>query len=319
MSPTIPLSLQPIVSAIRAAFTTNLGLKALSLMFALSLVAYHRAQQDEQQRTIPVGVVLRLPEESARRELMSTIPANVHITVRGAARTIDSMLQGGMPPVELDLREGTSQRVTFEFGMFTLPHGVELKVIDPVALDLEWEDVITREIPVQSPITGNVAEGYEKGEVVVDPKSVVVKGPRSLVEVMQFARLAAFDVSGKTNGLYRHPIALDPPPTRVSYVGANSATVTVEIRRRTVHEKFPNLRVEVVGGTRVMVKPSSVDVTVRGPPEVIAGLRTALVVPRVDIAAVVAGKPHGSAVLPLAVDLANAESEIQPPSVLVTW
>jgi len=313
------LILQPVFSTLRAALTTNLGLKGLSLLFALSLVLYHRAQQDEQQRTIPVGVVLRLPEENARRELMTPIPAAVHITVRGAARTIDSMLQGGMPPVELDLRDGNIQRVSFESGMFTLPHGVELKVIDPAALDLEWEDVITREIPIQSPITGNVAEGYEKGEVVVDPKTVGVKGPRSLIEVMQFARLAAFDVSGKTDGLYRHPIALDPPPARVQFIGGGSATVTVEIRRRTVHEKFPNLRVEVVGGTRVLVKPSSVDVTVRGPPEVIAGLRTALVVPRVDISAATAGKPHGSAVVPLTVDLAKAEAEIQPPSVLVTW
>lgn len=312
-------SLEPIVAALRAAFTANLGLKGLSLLFALGLVAYHRAQQDDQQRTIPVGVVLRLPEEKANRELMTTVPASVHITVRGPARTLDNMVQGGMPPVELDLRDGRSPRASFDEALFTLPHGVELKVVDPVALELEWEDVITREIPIQSPITGNVAEGYEKGEVVVDPKTVTVRGPRSLVEVMQFARLAAFDVSGKTNGLYRHPIALDPPPARVKYLGVGSATVTVEIRRRTVHEKFPNLRVEVVGGTNVSVKPYSVDVTVRGPPEVIAGLRAELVVPRVDVNEATKDTPHGSAVLPLKVDVADAEAAVQPPTVLVTW
>ncbi|HTM44246.1 MAG TPA: YbbR-like domain-containing protein [Polyangiaceae bacterium] len=311
-------SLEGLLAWGRAAFTQNLGLKGLSLVFALGLVAYHRVQQDEQQRTIPVGVVLRLPDDSAKRALMTTVPANVHVTVRGAEHELDAMLQAGVPPVELDLRSGYVARVNLEPGMFTLPHGVELKVIDPVALDLEWEDVITREIPIQSPITGNIADGYEKGEVLVEPKTIGVQGPRSLVEVMQFARLAAFDVSGKTNGLYRHPIALDPPPAGVRYVGESNATVAVEIRRRTMHEKFQNLQVEILGG-RAMVKPSTVDVTVRAPQEVIAGLRSALVVPRVDIAAAVQGSAHGSAVLPVVVDLANADAEIQPPTVLVSW
>ena len=49
-----------------SAFTENLGLKLLAFTFALGLFAYQRFGEDNQQRTIPVGVVLRLPPESSK-------------------------------------------------------------------------------------------------------------------------------------------------------------------------------------------------------------------------------------------------------------
>ena len=48
---------------LRLALTENLGLKALSLAFALGLFFYQKGQQDQQQRTVPVGVVMRLLDD----------------------------------------------------------------------------------------------------------------------------------------------------------------------------------------------------------------------------------------------------------------
>ena len=75
---------------LREAFTENLALKALSLVVALGLAAYSRGQLDRTQRTVPVGVVLRLPPESKHRELMTQVPANVDVTA-------PRWLSGGIP------------------------------------------------------------------------------------------------------------------------------------------------------------------------------------------------------------------------------
>jgi hypothetical protein len=72
----------------------------------------------------------------------------------------------------------------------------------------------------------------------------------------------------------------------------------------------------------VKTEPAGVDVTVTGTPEVINGLRDEMVVPRVDIGAApqeLRDQHHGSTVLPVHVDLARVEIEIQPPSVTVIW
>lgn len=309
---------------LREAFSANVGLKALALAFAIGLFAYQRSQEDIQQRTFPVGVVMRLPPDSAKRELMTQIPASIHVTLRGSSRALDRLTQTSIPPVELDLRDGQRELVTFEAKMFDIPPDVDVTIIDPPSIELEWQDVVMRQVPLQAAITGKPAEGFVvKGEPEVDPKEITVRGPASLVEVMQFVRLAAFDVSGLTEGIYRRPIAIDAPPNRASYIGPRNATVTVTIARRVTEARFPKRPVEVVGVPGGVITPRTVDVTVIGPPEVVRALRPEQIVPRVDLSKVpgldLDKQKHGSTTAKVSVDIAQADAEIQPPSVNVKW
>lgn len=315
-----------LLQALVPAFTENLGLKLIAMTFALGLFAYQHSREDQQQRTIPVGVVLRLPPDSAKRELMSPIPASVHVTVRGGARSIDRMIASGIAPVELDLRDGNTDRVSFEAEMFTVPLDVEVGIIDPPSIELDWQPVITRSIPVQAAITGKTAEHFVvKGDLKVDPTHVTVEGPAALVEVMQFARLSAFDVSGLTEGEYRRRIAIDDPPHRVRYVDPKSPrpAVTVVIARRVSEQLFSNRPVEVIGVANGKANPRTVDVTVIGPPEVIRSLKPEQVVPRVDLTAAkdinLAEQKHGSATLTVEIEISDAEVKCQPPRVNVRW
>jgi hypothetical protein len=140
---------------------------------------------------------------------------------------------------------------------------------------------------------------------------------------MQFARLAAFDVSGQAAGVYRRQIAIDAPPNRVRYLGPKSATVTVTVTRRVSEVKFTNRPVEVVGIPNAVLSPRSVDVTVIGPPEVVRALRAEQVIPKVDLSQVqgldLKTQKRGSEMVKVTVDLARAETEIQPPQVNVKW
>jgi YbbR domain-containing protein len=253
---------------------------------------------------------------------MTPIPASIHVTLRGSGRSLDRLTQTGPAPVELDLREGTRESVTFEPKMFSLPPDIEITIIDPPSISLEWQDVVFRQVPLQAAITGKPTEGYVvKGEPEVDPKEITVRGPASLVEVMQFVRLAAFDVSSLTEGILRRPIAIDAPPNRVSYIGARNVTVTVTIARRVTEARFPKRPVEVVGIANGVITPRAVDVTVVGPPEVVRALRAEQIVPRVDLSNVPEGEKqkHGSTTAKVLVDIAQAEAEVQPPTVNVKW
>lgn len=310
------------LGSVRDALTQNLALKLLSLIFAFGLFAFLHAQEDRQQRTVPVNVILRLPPESAERELMTPIPASVYVTLRGSTRAIDSLMQSGIPPVEVDLHTGTRDTLVFDPKSFSVPHGLEITIIDPPSIPLEWQNVITRKVPVQASVTGKPAEGYiVKGEPSVDPNQVTVRGPEELVEVMQFVRLASFDVTGLTDGTYRRRIALDTPPSRVHILGAHAATMTVTIARRVSESRFANRPVEVIGLVGAYTVPRTVDVSVIGPPEVVHALRSDQVIARADVSQIQAVKSekHGSVTVKVTVDLAQAEVETQPPTVTVRW
>jgi len=307
---------------LRESFSENLGLKALALTFALGLFAFLQGQTDEQQRTIPVPIVMRLPPESSERELMTPIPASIHVTLRGPARAIDRLIQTGVVPIEIDLREGRRESISFEPKDFSFPPETAITIIDPPSIDLEWEDVVTRQIPIQAAITGQPADGYiVKGEPDVDPTQLTVRGPVSVVEVMQFARLAAFDVSGLSEGVHRRRIAIDAPPVRARYIGPAAANVAVTIGRRVSEVKFENRPVEVVGVPGAGTVPRTVDVTVSGPPEIVRALRPEQIVARADLSKApnVDLKKHGSAAVKVTVELAHADAELQPPSVTVKW
>lgn len=309
---------------LREAFTENLGLKALSFAFAVGLFLFLYGQRDEQQRTVAVGLTTRPPSEDSARELMTQLPASIHVTLRGPAHVIDRLVQAGIPPITVDLRSGEQDSIVFNERMFSLPPDTHFMAADPPSIELEWEDVIARQIPVQASIAGQPAEGYVvKGEPEVDPKQITARGPASLVEVLQFARLAAFDVSGLSEGVHRRRLALDAPPTRVRYLGPPAATVSVTIARRLTEASFPGRAVEVLGPNVISVSPREVDVTVTGPPEVVQALRAEQVVPRANLLKApgfdLKDMRHGSAELPVTVELAGAQAKVQPPTVTVRW
>jgi YbbR domain-containing protein len=313
-----------LVNFLRESFTENIGLKALSLSMAVGLFAILYGKQDEQLRTLPVTVVLRPPAEDADRELMTAIPPNIHLTLRGPARALDRAAQEGLLPVEIDLRQGNKEQIVFDPRQFKLPPDLKVSIIDPPSIDLDWEDVVVREIPVQASISGQPATGYVvKGEPEPDPATIAARGPRSLVEVVQSARLAPFDVSGLSEGVHRRRIALDAPPPRVKFIGPSSVTVTVTIARRLAEVHFDSRPVEVSGVASGTSTPRTVNVVVYGPPEVVHSLKPDQVVPRADLTKVTGldlkEQRHGAAVVRLSLDLTRAEVEIQPPSVNVKW
>lgn len=306
------------------AFADNIGLKAFSLTFAVGLFSYIHSKEEMQQRTVPVSVIALSPQGS-ERELMTQIPPAIHVTLRGTARAIDAVVKsGGLAPVEVDLRDGHRDGVVFEANMFNTPPDVDITIIDPPRINLEWQRVIERQIPLQASITGQPAPGYVvKGVPKVEPFKIGVSGPVTLVETMQFARLAAFDVTGLTDGVFPRRVAIDPPPNRVQYTGPQNATVTVTIVRSMSEHKFDERPVEVIGVANAVTSPRTVDVTVVGAPEVVRALRADQVIPRADLSKVkgfnLKETPHGTLRVPLEVDLAKAEVEIQPPIVSVRW
>lgn len=316
--------LQQMVRFLTESVTENVGLKALSLSFAIGLFAFLYGQQEEQQRTFPVAIVVRPPSEDAQRELMTQIPANLHVTLRGSARAIDGLIETGLQPVELDLRQTQLRQVVFDEKMFqeVIPPDTEITFIDPPSLDLDWDDLISRQLPVQASIAGQPADGYVvRGKPEVEPPQITARGPSRLVEVIQFARLVPFDVSGLSEGAHRRRLAIDAPPSRVRFIGPSSAAVTVTIGRRISEARFENRPIEVIGVPGAAMVPRAADVTVLGPPEVVRALKADQVVPRADLTTVegLDLKRHGSAVVKLNVELTHAEVEIQPPTVTVKW
>ncbi len=299
---------------LRALVSENLNTKILSFVFALVLYSVVHGSQ-EAQRSVRLNVVALLPA-TPNRVLVTTIPEKINVTVRGPKASLDDLNADDLGSVQLDLRTGSDSRVVFEPAMIPVPPGLKVEQIDPPAIDLAWEDVVVRDVPVQVGVVGTPASGYVvKGSPVSEPASVRARGPRSRVAVVQHARADAFDVTGLTAGTYTRPLAVDRPPDRVE-LDVQSVTAEVEIVREVVERPFTRVPVAVVGHPGAKAQPAEVDVRLVCPSDVARALRSEQIVPRVQVTG---GTEHGSDVLPVQLAIDQCEVKVTPPTLVVRW
>ena len=316
----MPFDVRALLGRIWEAAVENLGLKILSFAFALGLYAFVHGSE-EAQRTLPVDVVAAPPPASARRVLLTPLPSVVRVTVRGPRTLIDEMKADDLGAFQPDLRSGKVDHVEFDASVIHLPPGVRVEQIDPPLMALRWEDEVIRDIPVQASITGQPAPGFViKGAPKVEPPTVRAIGPRSLVDVVQFARAAPFDVTGLDQEKeHEHVLGIDRPPPRVEFE-TQIVTVKVEVAREELQRIFVKVPVQAVGVPRAVLSPAEVDVKVEGPPELVRSLRPEQVVPTVDLrSSGIALTSPGSGRLPVVVGLEGCRASVQPQMIVVRW
>lgn len=303
---------------LKEALFENLALKVLALAVSIAFYAFHHGAQNA-QRTFSVSVVALLPKEEQNRALVTILPANVRVTLHGSRSVLDDTKADDLGTVQLDLRKGTETAATFDASRLKLPPGVSA-VIDPPGIEVAWDTVVTRAVPVQLSVTGQPAAGFAvQGQPQAEPRMVNARGPKGLLETMQHARAEPFDVGGLTEGTYPRKIAIDAPPSRVTF-DVSTTTVTVQIDRARQERVFVKVPVQVVGVSRGTAVPTEVDVRVSGPPGIVGALRTEQIVPTIDLraAGVDVTKP-GSTSLPAAIAIEGCVTQVVPPSIVVKW
>lgn len=300
---------------VRTLVTENLNLKLLSLAFALVIYSFVHGAQDA-QRAMMLSLVALTPPESANKILMTPLPAQIRVTLRGPRSALDDLHAEDIGNVQLDIRSGNDKRMTIEPSMIPVPPGLKVEQVYPPTIDLVWEDVIVRDVPVEVGVVGTPAPGFMvKGAPVAEPAVVRAHGPKSEVMVVQRARADAFDVSGLTEGNYPRQLRVDPLPGRVTF-DTPSVSAQVEIGREVSERPFTKVPIAVLGHANAKAQPADVDVRLLCPPEVVRALRTEQIVPRVQI---VASTDHGSDALPVQLSIDQCEVHVTPPSVIVRW
>jgi hypothetical protein len=303
---------------LRESLLENLMLKAVSFALAIGFYAFLHGAQNA-QRTFSLSVVALLAEGGSSRTLLTPPPATVRVTLRGSRTVLDDLKADDLGTVQLDAHKGHESYATFDASRLKIPAGVTA-IVEPPGIDLVWDDVTTRPLPIQISVTGQPAAGFAvQGQPRAEPSAVAARGPRTLLETLQHARAEPFDVGGLTEGTFPRKLVLDPPSSGVTY-DTTTTQVTVSIGRARLDRVFVKLPVQVVGVARAVSVPPEVDVRVSGPPEVVNALRPEQIVPTADVRA--AGqdtKTGGSASITVSVGVEGCRSQVVPGAVVVKW
>lgn len=300
--------------------TENAGLKLTSLLIAMALYGVVRGAGTV-ERGIEVSLLVRPPSTDVRRVLMTDMPDRVRVVLKGPPTLVNAIRPESVGGAEVNISDGRVTVARIDPATMQLPAGVSILSLQPSSLQLSWEDLVERDVPVRVETVGRTAPGTRPSPTIeAIPLRVHVTGPALYVDGLSAVRTEAIDVTGLEAGQHTRRVALEPPRSRVHYVGATSVRVAITVERDLTERRLEHLDVTVVGSQRVTLRPSAVSIVVRGAAAPISALDPALIVPTVDVDDEVVSRreavrlPVRAGHLPAGVELVS----IEPPEVVAT-
>ncbi len=222
-------------ASIRNRLTHNLGLKLLSLGFAVVLWL---AVARDPQAVVAVEVPLEFDNIPQNLEISTENIPRIQIRLRGPEHTIRRLQPADVfAGIELDGQKPGDHGFDITSQQIHHPSGLEVVQVVPSQIHVSFDTRMTKQVEVHPRVIGTFMQGYRISRVVTDPLNVSISGPRKHVEAVDSAITDPVDVSGVMDHITveRHAYVSDP---LVQVTDPESEQVTVYVEKAPV-EKEP--------------------------------------------------------------------------------
>lgn len=212
-------------------FVENFGVKVISLLLAVGLwLLVARDPIAEIETRVPIEF-RNLPENL---EIDSASFTQAQVRLRGPERLIHR-LQPGDVRTQVDLATVRAGERTFDLTSRQVhaPQDLEVVQIIPSQFQLSFDVRATRMVEVRPRVIGSFATGMRMSQVIADPASIMISGPRRRVEAVDAATTDPVDVSGTmtrtgfvTQAYVTDPLVqvVHPTPIRVTVIMERAGT-----------------------------------------------------------------------------------------------
>ncbi|MBW1989136.1 MAG: hypothetical protein JRI97_06280 [Deltaproteobacteria bacterium] len=223
------------------------------------------------KKSICPAVVLYPPEGFT---LVEAPPNRISVQVAGPNIQV-KRLAAGNPVFSPDLSGAKKGVVTVPTGLdpHLLPRGVRVVSASPSTITFTLDREILKEMPTRVLTTGEPAYGYTVAAVAPDPDLVFVMGPEGLLSGLDFAPTRPVDLTGKSAD-FKADVPLDLPESAVTVSMKGPVVANVSISRIMGEKRITGVPVEVISGgdKRARVQPTTIDLLVQGPVDVLETL-----------------------------------------------
>jgi YbbR domain-containing protein len=298
--------------------SNNLGLKIFAFLTAILLFSLVHSEE-EARRAVMVDVVALLPEPRSGKLLVSELPAQIKVTLKGGRSRIRAIQREDLLPVQMDLTDGATRYFYFDPASIDLPAGIDIVQVEPTTVSLRWAKAADKNVPVRARLTGALSTGLEiRPPPVSTPLEVTLRGPEDEMRTIHEVRSAAVATDGLGPGVYDRIVPLEALPGNVRCLQEMVVRIRFGIVPVMVERTLYQLSLATVGPGKAFLRPSRVAVTVRGPAAVLSQIDPKLVTPAVDISKVKANTAGQAQAVTVTGLPAGAEvSRIYPPEVWV--
>ena len=147
-----------------------------------------------------------------------------------------------------------------------LPNSMRLINIEKDTLFFDFQEVISKEVPVKPSLQISLEQNYLlDGKLVISPSTVTVKGPRNEVDTISFVKSSQIDLIDLSSDFSRNASIKVPDGLRFTSFSANSITVAGKVSRFS--EKIITIAIEAINlpsGTTIKMFPDKVQILCKG-------------------------------------------------------
>ena len=203
-------------NSIKLWYVRDWPMKIVSLVLALALwllLVPAEKMFSEKSLTVP----LETRNVPAGLEIVEPPVAAIDITLRAPNRLLDEIGPSGLVArIDLDRATVLQQEYPLNASMIAVPPGAEVIKISPSKVTIRLERTAEAKLEVRPLVRGRAAEGYRHARTEIEPASVVVRGPESLIEGVKSATTAPVDISGLSGStVFEADIILPRPELRL--------------------------------------------------------------------------------------------------------
>ncbi|MFQ5678512.1 MAG: YbbR-like domain-containing protein [Gemmatimonadota bacterium] len=268
----------------KAVLRDNWPFKVAALVLAVLIWFNVSANQDRTEQEVVSRLEFDVQDENW---VAVQVPREVRVTFRGRLGDILN-LPVNRPLIRRTLEEVADSVVRVELDPSMVQYDRRLSVqpvaVRPSGVELHFERVTTRRVPVAPRIGASAAPGYTVlGRPAVQPESVTVRGGRHEIEAIPRVETERISLEKLSQSTTRE-VAL-VPPAEASGVSLDPERTLVTVRVDSLVDRRVRLTVRPVGdgAADVVLSPPEVTVLLSGPSSVVRELRAAELVARVEV------------------------------------
>jgi hypothetical protein len=184
-----------------------------------------------------------------------------------------------------DAEKGTSTIDYTERSVKGLPDSLKITQTNPPMTEVELDAKIRRTVRVRPAVIGEPAEGWERGSISIEPESVEIEGPESVLRDISEVSTDIVNISGRTDSLVS-AVAIKTPSSNLRPTNDAPINVRVAVDALVDNRTFTDVPVNVPSGWTA-TPPVAKYITVHGPIKAINELkadrvRVMLRIPEVD-------------------------------------
>lgn len=247
----------------------NWSAKLVSLVLAVGLWYYAVGEEGiEVTRSIPVEI--KVEQENMR---VVGKPVRVVIATLQAPRALLANLASGELKAEHVIKKVPSPgdySFRLEAREIQLPsEKIRVVKIEPEAIVVKIDEIIVQKLEVEPVFLGEPAIGYrlDPGKVQLDPRSVLVEGPKSQLENLGKIKTQAIDVVGRIRSFRKTVRLVEDPGLKL--LSESWVDVYLPIEEIVGEKTFEGVPVRILsradGPRPASVVPAQLTVTLRGP------------------------------------------------------